>query len=171
MAVAFSPIGFIRSPHATPQGMPIQPSGARGVRGSIELDPQYVEGLADIEGFSHIIVLYHFHASGEAKLTVTPYLDKTAHGVFATRAPSRPNPLGLSVVRLIGVEGPVLELEDVDILDGTPVLDIKPYVPAFDAPQGEIRAGWLEDKDDDAGAARADERFHADALPKANGSG
>ncbi len=168
MAVAFTPIGVIRSPHTTPQGMPIQPSGARGVRGSIELDAQYLEGLADLEGFSHLIVLYHFHAAGKPTLTVTPYLDKATHGVFATRAPSRPNPLGLSVVKLVGMSGPVLELEDVDILDGTPVLDIKPYVPAFDAPLGEVRAGWLEDKGGDAGTARADERFHEETPHKTN---
>jgi tRNA-Thr(GGU) m(6)t(6)A37 methyltransferase TsaA len=140
--------------------MPIQPSGARGVRGTLELDPSYEEGLADIAGFSHLVLLYHFHAAGEAKLTVTPYLDTASHGVFATRAPARPNPIGLSIVRLLGLHGAVLELEDVDILDGTPVLDVKPYVPAFDAPAGEVRTGWLAETESGADTARADERFH-----------
>lgn len=160
MDITYTPIGILHTPFTKPQGMPIQPKGARGVRGELELDPRFEAGLADIEGFSHLILLYHFHAAGETKLTVTPYLDTASHGVFATRAPARPNSLGLSVVKLVGVRGSVLELEDVDVLDGTPVLDVKPYVPAFDTPVSEVRSGWLEEKGSDAGDARADERFH-----------
>ncbi len=140
--VTYSPIGLIRTPFTDPHGMPIQASAAVGIRGRIELDPALGEGLADIEGFSHLTLLYHLHEVVAARLTVTPFLDDRPHGIFATRAPARPNPIGLSTVRLVGVHGPTLEIEDVDILDATPLLDIKPYVPAFDE-RTDVRIGWL----------------------------
>jgi tRNA-Thr(GGU) m(6)t(6)A37 methyltransferase TsaA len=120
---------------------------------------QYAEGLKDLAGFSHLILLYHFHRAGPARLTVTPFLDDAPHGVFATRAPARPNPIGLSVVRLVGVEGLVLHLTDVDVLDQTPLIDLKPYVPAFDQPDGPVRVGWLSGRAAGAATAAADERF------------
>ncbi len=138
--------------------MPIQPSGAAGVRGSVEILPELVEGLRDLDGFSHIILLYHFHQVQEFKLTVLPFLDSQPRGVFATRAPVRPNPIGLSIVRLLSVEGNILHVENVDILDGTPVLDIKPYVPAFDRPPAD-RVGWLEQARDKVQSKRSDSRF------------
>ena len=137
------PIGIIRSPFTRSEGAPIQPSAAHGARGSVEVYEEYREGLLDIEGFDRIWLLYWFDRAKPFSLLVTPYLDTRPHGVFATRAPSRPNPIGLSTVRLIGVEGRVLTVEDFDILDGTPLLDIKPYVgrfDVFDAP----RSGWLD---------------------------
>jgi tRNA-Thr(GGU) m(6)t(6)A37 methyltransferase TsaA len=123
--------------------MPIQPSRAKGTRGTVEVLPEYAEGLADLEGFSHIILIYHFHRSTGHRLKVVPFLDTEERGVFATRAPSRPNAIGLSLVRLVSVEKNRLSVEGVDILDGTPLLDIKPYVPDFDE-KTDVRLGWLE---------------------------
>ena len=156
--ITYSPIGVIRSPFKEIAGTPIQPSGAEGVQGSIEMNPEYVPGLKDIEGFSHIILLYHFHFSQGYDLEVKPFLDDEYHGVFATRAPKRPNPVGLSIVRLVRREGNVLYIEDVDVIDGTPLLDIKPYVPGFDVRQAE-RTGWLSQKAQGVTDIRADERF------------
>jgi len=106
------------------------------------MHPEYSEGLKDLEGFSHIVLLYHFHRSQDTKLTVIPFMDSRPHGVFSTRAPSRPNPIGFSVVKLIKIKGNILDIENVDILDGTPLLDIKPYVPEFDQYPAD-RIGWL----------------------------
>jgi tRNA-Thr(GGU) m(6)t(6)A37 methyltransferase TsaA len=156
--VTYQPIGLIRTPYTDPHGMPIQASAAVGIRGRIELDAALVEGLADIEGFSHLTLIYHLHEIVAARLTVTPFLDDRPHGIFATRAPARPNPIGLSTVRLVGVHGPTLEIEDVDILDSTPLLDIKPFVPAFDA-RADVRVGWLAGRLDRLAEAQADRRF------------
>ena len=123
--------------------MPIQPSGAKGVQGRVEVFPEYLEGLKDIDGFSHIILIYHFHLAKKAALSVVPFMDKHAHGVFATRAPARPNPIGFSVVELEKVEGNLLMVKDIDIVDGTPLLDIKPCVPQFDFSK-VTKTGWLE---------------------------
>jgi len=151
-------IGTIHTPFRHVAEMPVQPSGARGVPGRIELLPELVEGLRDLDGFSHIIVLYHFHRVTRSCLTVTPFLDPHPRGVFATRAPTRPNPIGLSVLALQGIDGSTLLVEDVDMLDGTPLLDIKPYVPEFDRPT-EVRTGWLENAAGRSLAARSDGRF------------
>ena len=156
--IVYTPIGIVRSPFKEPEGMPIQPSGARGVRGRVELKVELLAGLKDLEGFSHIILLYHFHRSQGYSLKVVPFLDHESHGVFATRAPRRPNSIGLSIVRLVGLDGCVLHIEDVDVLDGTPLLDIKPYVPAFDS-VGTDAVGWLSGKAEKASDTRADERF------------
>jgi len=139
----YIPIGVIRTPFKVPKGTPIQPPAARGAEGRVELFPEYVDGLKDIEGFSHIILIYHFHLSGPPRLWVRPYMDDIERGVFATRAPARPNPIGLSVVKLEGIEGNALHIRDVDVVDGTPLLDIKPYVPQFDGVP-EAKIGWLE---------------------------
>ena len=157
-SIHYQPIGIIHSPHTDPHGMPIQPSGARGIAGHIVLDESYVDGLADLEGFSHIILLYHFHRVRGFTLKVVPFLDSIARGVLATRAPRRPNAIGLSVVRLVRIEKNVLFIEDVDILDNTPLLDIKPYVPEFD-PCTEAVCGWLERTAPCAQRVRADTRF------------
>jgi tRNA-Thr(GGU) m(6)t(6)A37 methyltransferase TsaA len=156
-SVTYHPIGLIRSPFTDPHGMPIQASAAVGVRGRIELDPALVEGLLDIEGFSHLTLLYHLHEMHAARLTVIPFLDDQPHGIFATRAPARPNPIGLSTVRLVSMRGPTIEIEDVDILDSTPLLDIKPYVPAFDE-RTDVRIGWLVGRLDRLAQAQADRR-------------
>lgn len=158
MSITLTPIGTIHTPHTDLANMPIQPTSAKGVQGWIELDPSYTEGLKDLEGFSHIILLYHFHQSQGYKLTVTPYLDKTQRGLFATRAPKRPNPIGLSIVKLNSIEGNRLNIENIDVLDGTPLLDIKPYVPVFDD-QKDVRFGWLEKAREEVHTKRSDDRF------------
>jgi tRNA-Thr(GGU) m(6)t(6)A37 methyltransferase TsaA len=151
-------IGVIHSPFKHPRGMPIQPSAAKGVNGRIEIAAKYVDGLKHLQGFSHIILLYDFHLSRGYSLTVTPFLDTHSHGVFATRAPRRPNPIGISVVRLKRVNGRILHIRDLDILDGTPLLDIKPYVPMFDVHRVD-RIGWLTKKKAMIAARKADGRF------------
>ena len=154
----FSPIGIIETPFNDLEGMPIQPSGAKGVRGRIIVNPEYTEGLSDIEGFSHLILLYHFHLSKDFSLTVTPFLDKTPRGLFSTRAPRRPNPVGLSIVRITGRQENIIEIEDIDVLNQTPLIDIKPYVPRFDIKE-VTRSGWLEQTQDHAENMKSDSRF------------
>ena len=154
----FSPIGTIETPFKDREGMPIQPSGAKGIKGKIHIDPAYEEGLADIDGFSHIILLYHFHESKGFDLMVTPFLDKTQRGVFSTRAPRRPNAIGLSIVRLMSRKGSVLEIQDIDVLDNTPLIDIKPYVPGFDT-KTVTSTGWLEKTQEKAQNMKSDTRF------------
>ena len=138
--------------------MPIQPAGAAGVIGNVEVFEDFRAGLKDLEGFSHIILLYHFHRSQGFNLHVVPFMDSQIRGLFATRAPRRPNPIGLSVVRLLKIGNGLLHIENVDILDGTPLLDIKPYVPDFDAPT-EVRTGWLEETGKTVANRKADDRF------------
>ncbi len=156
--IRYDPIGIIHSPFKDTKGMPIQPTASRGIAGTAEVKPQYAEGLKDIEGFSHIILLYHFHLSNGPLLQVKPFLDDSVRGIFSTRAPRRPNPIGMSIVRLTGVENTTLYIEDVDILDGTPLLDIKPYVPQFDHRQVD-KIGWLSETVNDVYTTKADERF------------
>ena len=156
--IRYRPIGVIHSPFKQAKGMPIQPAGARGVAGTVEVIPEYGDGLKDLDGFSHIFLLYHFHLSQGYSLMVKPYLDDSLRGVFATRAPRRPNAIGISVVRLVGIEGCTLHIEDLDIADSTPLLDIKPYVPEFDSREVE-RIGWLAGKAERVAEVGADERF------------
>lgn len=158
MTLSIIPIGTIHSPFKKLSGMPIQPSGAKGAEGTIILDPKYQEGLSDLEGFSHIILLYHFHQSKGFELMVTPFLDNTRRGLFSTRAPRRPNPIGLSIVRLKARKENRLAILDIDVLDGTPLIDIKPYVPGFDIKK-VTAAGWLEKTQEKAGSTRSDNRF------------
>jgi tRNA (adenine37-N6)-methyltransferase len=158
MNIEYTPIGIIHSPFKEPVGMPIQPTGAAGVAGTVEVFEDFRAGLKDLEGFSHIILLYHFHRSQGFNLHVVPFMDSQIRGLFATRAPRRPNPVGLSVVRLLRIENGILHIENVDILDGTPLLDIKPYVPDFDAPK-EVRTGWLEETGKTVAKRKADDRF------------
>ncbi len=143
--IKYKPIGIIHSPYKEPQGTPIQPIATQNVEGTVELFTEYKEGLKDIEGFSHIILVYHFHLSKGFSLKVKPYLDDKLHGVFATRAPTRPNSIGISIVRLTKLEGNKLRIRDLDIIEGTPLLDIKPYVMEFDKRE-VTRKGWLNDK-------------------------
>jgi tRNA (adenine37-N6)-methyltransferase len=152
------PIGVIRSPFKEINGMPIQAKGAEGISGQVEMYAEFVAGLKDLQGFSHVFLIYHFHRSEGYSLEVKPFLDDQDHGVFATRAPRRPNPIGISIVRLMRVDGPILYIEDVDIVDGTPLLDIKPYIPEFDVRPAE-RIGWFSGKAELVKQTRADERF------------
>jgi len=158
MKIEYQPIGVIHSPFKKIEGMPIQPAGAANVRGTVEVFEAYRIGLKDLDGFSHIFLLYHFHRAQKFSLHVVPFMDSEARGLFSTRAPRRPNPIGLSVVRLHGIEAGVLHIENVDVLDGTPLLDIKPYVPEFD-PRGEVRTGWLEEAWKTVSSRKSDHRF------------
>lgn len=156
--IFFQAIGTIHSPFKHPKGTPVQPPGAEGIKGKIILNSDYIEGLKDLEGFSHIITLYYFHKSGNFSLKVKPFMDDTPHGVFATRASARPNPIGFSILKLVQIENNILYVSDVEIIDGTPLLDIKPYVPAFDA-RKNVRVGWLEKNMQKLSDAVNDERF------------
>ena len=152
------PIGIIHTPFMVLNGMPIQPAGAPGVKGTVQVFEEYHAGLKDLDGFSHIILLYHFHRSQGFNLHVVPFMDSEPRGLFATRAPKRPNPIGLSIVQLDKIEDGVLHIKNVDILDGTPLLDIKPYVPEFDA-EVKVRTGWLEKTRKTVSNRRSDDRF------------
>jgi tRNA-Thr(GGU) m(6)t(6)A37 methyltransferase TsaA len=156
--VVYRPIGVVHSPFKAPQDVPIQSVAAKGVIGHVEVSKEYVEGLRDVEGFSHLILIYHFHLAQNYSLLVKPFMDKRLRGVFSTRAPSRPNPIGVSIVRLTSIDDNVLHIQDVDIIDGTPLLDIKPFVPEFDQRTAE-KIGWLTEKVDKLHSSRDDGRF------------
>jgi tRNA (adenine37-N6)-methyltransferase len=158
--LGIAPIGVIETPFREPRGTPIQPSRANGARGKVRLDPRFRDGLKDLAGFERIWLIYWFHKAPESSLLITPFLDKRQRGVFATRAPARPSPIGISAVRLLAIREGVLEVADIDIVDGTPLLDIKPYVPEFDC-YPNSKAGWF----DESSSRRrlADDRF--DAVP------
>ncbi|MBN2415053.1 tRNA (N6-threonylcarbamoyladenosine(37)-N6)-methyltransferase TrmO [bacterium] len=156
--IEYRPIGIIHSPYTTISDMPIQPAGADAIRGTVELFSEYAAGISDLDGFSHIILLYHFHRAGPGTLTVIPFLDTVGRGVFATRAPTRPNAIGLSTLRLVSVEGPLITVEGIDILDGTPLLDLKPYIPEFDA-VASTKHGWIDTVRKHARSRRSDSRF------------
>lgn len=158
-SLSLKPIGVIYTPFKEPKGTPIQPGRSQGARGEIEIYPEYVPGLTDLDGFSHITLLYYFHLSKGFELMVTPYLDDKKRGLFATRAPRRPNPIGLSVVKLDKIEGNILHIINVDMIDGTPLLDIKPYVRDFDSAE-DFKVGWLEDRIARKDMDVADNRFH-----------
>jgi tRNA (adenine37-N6)-methyltransferase len=152
------PIGIIHSPFTEAAGTPIQPAVARGTEGTVEVFPEFAEGLQDLDGFERIWLIHWFHQAAPARLRVVPFLDPAERGIFATRAPCRPNPIGLSAVRLLKVEGNLLRIAEVDILEGTPLLDIKPYAPALDH-FSVGRAGWLEKVWAGRETAVADARF------------
>jgi tRNA (adenine37-N6)-methyltransferase len=159
MSILMKPIGVIHSPFTAPRSMPIQPVSENSAAGTVEVFSEYLEGLQDLEGFSHLLLIYHFHRTRGPSLKVTPYLDTVPRGLFATRAPNRPNPIGLSLVRLVRIEGACLHVENIDVLDGTPLLDIKPHVPQFDCAPG-ARIGWLEKAAPEMRKRTADDRFH-----------
>ena len=156
--VRYAPIGIVRSPFTAIAGMPLQTVAAPDVEGQVEIFPTYAAGLRDLGGFSHVHLLTHLHRAKPGDLEVVPFLDDEPHGVFATRAPGRPNRLGLSVVRLLEVDGTTLRVSGLDLLDGTPVLDLKPYVPEFDHVAAD-RIGWFEGKSREVRSTTADDRF------------
>lgn len=151
--ITYRAIGVIRSGHQLPEKTPIQPAYAWGCQGRAEIFPEYAQGLRDLDGFSHLYLMYHFHRADEMRLIVKPFLQDLERGVFSTRAPCRPNAIGLSVVALERIEGNVLYLDGVDILDGTPLLDIKPYTAKFDH-VATTRNGWQDDVDDETARRR-----------------
>ena len=152
------PIGIIHSPFKFLEDMPIQPGGALEMTGTVVVDDQYRVGLADLEGFSHIYLLYCFHQAKRTSLTVTPFMDTQPRGVFATRSPLRPNHIGLSIVEIAAIAGNIVTVRGIDVLDGTPLLDIKPYIAAFDT-VGPSRSGWMKGSAADVALKRSDDRF------------
>lgn len=152
------PIGTIHSPYNSIKDMPIQPKGASEVEGYVIVDEEYEDGLQDLDGFSHIYLLYSFHATKRMELLVTPFLDKQTRGVFATRSPLRPNHIGISIVKLLRVEGNKLFVGGIDVLDQTPLLDIKPYIENFDAVQDSV-SGWQQASNEEIRKKRSDNRF------------
>jgi tRNA-Thr(GGU) m(6)t(6)A37 methyltransferase TsaA len=158
--IKYKPIGIIHSPFKELKGVPIQPFGANGIKGDIEINKKYIDGLKDLNGFSHIILIYHFHLSEGFSMNVVPFLDTSQHGVFATRAPKRPNALGISVVKLVSIEGNIINVENIDIVEGTPLLDIKPFVTKFDNVEDE-KNGWLAAFAQNSKEMRSDERFNS----------
>jgi tRNA-Thr(GGU) m(6)t(6)A37 methyltransferase TsaA len=158
MKIKYKSIGTIRTPFKEIERMPIQSGSAKGIKGTVKLKKKYLKGLLDLERFSHIYLIYHFHKSEGHNLKVTPFLDNKQHGVFATRAPRRPNPIGISVVKLINIKDNILEIENVDMINGTPLIDIKPYISQFDIHEVE-RNGWLNDITGHPDEVKSDERF------------
>ena len=158
MKLLIRPIGLVHSPFKEPKGTPIQASGAKGIQGKIEVFPEFKAGLKDLEDFSHIILIYHLHLIKETSLEVKPFLDNNTHGVFATRAPGRPNSIGISVVRLVGIDNSILTVKDFDIIDGTPVLDIKPYISEFDY-RDVTKNGWYKENVHNLSESKDDGRF------------
>ena len=161
MKIEFESIGTIHTPSTELEGMPIQPTGAKGIEGKICIKDEVKAGLKDIEGFSHLILIYYLHKTKGNALEVKPFMDKNTHGVFATRSPKRPNNIGMTTVKLDKVEDDVLYVSNVDILDGTPLLDIKPYVPQLfeDTLVDKIKIGWFENNHQKAKSQKADDRF------------
>ncbi|ADC48064.1 hypothetical protein mru_2214 [Methanobrevibacter ruminantium M1] len=161
MKIEFDTIGTIHSPFKELEGMPIQPTGAKGIKGEIHIKDEYKPGLKDITGFSHLILIYHLHKTNGNALEVKPFMDNKTHGVFATRSPKRPNNIGMTVVALDSVDDDcVLHISNVDILDGTPLLDIKPYVPQLHEDTiVDLRIGWFETNHKKAKTQKADDRF------------
>lgn len=156
--LTYKPIGVVHSPFKEPKNVPIQAVASKETKGTIEIYPEYIEILRDLEGFSHIILLYHFHRIKDSSLIVKPFLDNKLHGVFATRSPARPNKIGISIVQLNGIENNILQIQDIDILDGTPLIDIKPYVPKFDC-RKTAKIGWFSDKISKLETTKDDGRF------------
>lgn len=141
--IEYYPIGKILSPYKNAKGTPIQPSAEEAGEGKIIINPEYTEGLLDLDGFSHLILLYHCHKAGKPLLTAKPFMEDKKHGIFSIRAPRRPNSIGLSVVKLEKIDGNIIYIKDIDILNETPLIDIKPYVPEFDS-RKNVKIGWLE---------------------------
>ena len=161
MQIQLNQIATIKSPFCELQNMPVQPCGAKDTYATLEFKEEYVEGLKDLDGFSHVYLIYYFHKIAEHKLRVIPFNDKTNthRGVFSTRTPMHPNSIGLSVVEIVNVKDNIVTIKGVDILDGTPLLDIKPYIENFDKIEGGVKNGWMQSSFDEVSVLRSDERF------------
>jgi len=161
MQIHLQQIATVKSPFCDLVNMPVQPKGAKETYATIEFKKEYEVGLQDLDGFSHVYLIYYFHEVKEPKLSVIPFNDKThtPRGVFSTRTPMHPNSLGLSVVELVKIEGNIVTIKGVDILDGTPLLDIKPYIENFDKVEGESRSGWMKSSADEISEKKSDDRF------------
>ncbi len=159
--VSLKAIATIKSPFCDLKDMPVQPCGAQDTYATIEFEEEYLAGLHDLDGFSHVYLIYYFHKVAEPQLKVVPFNDKTKtpRGVFSTRTPMHPNSIGMSLVELVSVNGNIVTVKGIDILNETPLLDIKPYIPNFDQVRGTVRTGWMQSSSDEVGAMRSDERF------------
>lgn len=156
--IVYKPIGYIQTPFQRPENMPIQPSAAEGTSGKVILYPDFTEGLRDLEGFSHAYLIYHLHLSKGFSLQVIPFLDKNPRGLFATRAPKRPNPIGISVVKIERIENNVIHISNIDMVNNTPLLDIKPFIPDFDNPE-KVKTGWFAKVSSNFPKQKSDNRF------------
>lgn len=156
--ISFTPIGIIHTPFKRLDDMPVQPSAAQGIRGQIIINDEYRTGLSDLDGFSHVYLIYFFHLSEDYQLKVIPFLDDQVRGVFATRAPKRPNAIGLSVVKLIQIRSNIIDIENVDMVNDTPLLDIKPYVAEME-PVSDYKIGWLSEHKVKLKSHVSDKRF------------
>jgi len=157
--IIIQPIGVIHTPHNDIKDMPIQPLAAQGIAATIELNPAYTSGLKDLDGFSHITLVYHFHKIKEFELQVIPFMDNEKRGIFACKAPKRPNAIGISTVKLVKIENNILHIEEADMLDGTPLIDIKPFYPRYDNREN-VKIGWLEANNDlPTDKLKSDDRF------------
>ncbi|MEA1954063.1 MAG: tRNA (N6-threonylcarbamoyladenosine(37)-N6)-methyltransferase TrmO [Campylobacterota bacterium] len=161
MTFELTQIATICSPFCDLEGMPVQPKGAKETCATIAFKEEYAEGLKDLDGFSHVYLIYYFHKVKEPQLSVLPFNDKThtSRGVFSTRTPMHPNSIGLSVVELIKVKNNIVTIRGVDILDGTPLLDIKPYIENFDKVEGEVKSGWMQSSQEEISKKKSDTRF------------
>jgi len=152
------PIGVIRTPFKRLEQMPIQPKGGKNIIATIEIDKEYVQGLKDLEEFSHIYLIYYFHEASRTELEVIPFMDTQERGVFSTRSPLRPSHLGLSITKVISIDDNIVTIKGIDVLDGTPLIDIKPYIPQFDGVNG-VKTGWMNKSKSKVNTARSDDRF------------
>ena len=159
MTFEYKQIGTIYSPFEKKEGMPIQAISANGIKGKIVINKDLEGGLSDLDGFSHIHLIYAFHKSEGFDLKTKPFLSDKFYGVFATRAPKRPNAIGISVVKILRVNKNIIEIEDVDVITGTPLLDIKPYIPEFDNHKVK-KVGWLENKVSEIAHKKSDKQFN-----------
>ncbi len=157
--IPIHPIGTVRTPFKQLEEMPIQPKGAAEALGQLVIDDAYKIGLKDLDGFSHLYLIYHFHKAARTELTVTPFMDTQPRGVFATRSPLRPSHIGISITELVAVEDNIVTVKGIDLLDGTPLLDIKPLIPQFDAIKGAVKTGWMKKTDTEVTEASSDGRF------------
>jgi tRNA (adenine37-N6)-methyltransferase len=158
MKIELEPIGIIHSPFTDLEKMPVQPKGAADIEGTIEVNPAYSAGIKDLEGFNHIFLIYFFHKAEKTSLTVIPFLDTVERGVFSTRSPLRPNHIGISIVQLVNIKDNVISVKGIDVLDGTPLLDVKPYVENFDSVKSSL-SGWMKASEDEVARMRSDDRF------------
>ncbi|MEA1956455.1 MAG: tRNA (N6-threonylcarbamoyladenosine(37)-N6)-methyltransferase TrmO [Campylobacterota bacterium] len=161
MNINLQQIATIKSPFCNLENMPVQPRGAKDTLATIEFKKEFQDGLKDLDGFSHVYLIYYFHKVKEHKLQVVPFNDltNTPRGVFSTRTPAHPNSIGLSVVELVDVKENIVTIKGIDILNGTPLLDIKPYIENFDKIEGDTKSGWMKSSSDDVSEMRSDDRF------------
>ena len=158
LIMTLDPIGIINTPYTKLEHMPIQPKGSAGTVGKVIIDEKYTEGLKDLDGFSHVYLIYHFHKTARAELRVIPFMDIEPRGVFSTRSPLRPSHIGISITKIVSIEDNIVTVEGIDILDETPLLDIKPYIPQFDSVR-EVKTGWMNKSEDDVIRKHSDNRF------------